>query len=198
LVIKVGITGGIGSGKSTVAKIFSVLGVPVYYADDASKKIMNNDIDVMTAIRENFGDAAYKDGLLDRSYLASKVFNNKAQLELLNSIVHPATIADADRWLEEQTAPYVIKEAALLFESGSYAALDFVIGVYAPYPMRLQRVLYRDNVTREQVLARMNKQIDETIKMKLCDFVVHNDEQSLVIPQVLELHEKFVKIRAGL
>ncbi|RYG00845.1 MAG: dephospho-CoA kinase [Chitinophagaceae bacterium] len=185
--VKVGITGGIGSGKSTVSKIFEVLGVPVYYADDASKRIMNSDQVVIDAIIDSFGADTYKDGKLDRSYLASQVFSNKEKLELLNSIVHPATILDADKWLEKQNAPFVIKEAALLFESGSYAALDYVIGVYAPTALRLHRVMQRDNVTREQVLARMNKQIDENIKMKLCDFVIKNDEQHSLIEQVLEL-----------
>jgi dephospho-CoA kinase len=193
MVIKVGVTGGIGSGKSTVAKIFAVLGVPVYYADDASKRIMNSDPEVIELITRHFTGEAYKDGKLDRSFLALKVFNNKGNLELLNSLVHPATIRDADRWLSMQQAPYVIKEAALLFESGSYAALDYVIGVSAPYDLRLQRTIARDHSNRDQVMARMNRQIDENIKMKLCDFIVYNDEEQLLIPQVLKLHELFIK-----
>lgn len=193
MVIKVGLTGGIGSGKSTVARIFSVLGVPVYFADDASKRIMNNDPVVIDSITRTFGNDAYKNGLLDRSYLAALVFNNKQNLELLNAIVHPATILDADNWLDQQSAPYVIKEAALLFESGSYAALDYVIGVSAPYQLRLQRTMGRDKATADQVKARMDRQIDEKIKMKLCDFIIHNDETRLVIPQVLTLHEMLLK-----
>ncbi|MHA4845736.1 dephospho-CoA kinase [Flavitalea antarctica] len=193
MVIKVGITGGIGSGKSTVAKIFSVLGVPVYYADDASKRIMNSDPEVIELITRHFTNEAYKDGVLDRAFLAAQVFNDKTKLELLNSLVHPATIRDADHWLSVQRAPYVIKEAALLFESGSYAALDYIIGVSAPYELRLQRTMARDHSGREQVIERMNRQIDENIKMKLCDFLIYNDERQLVIPQVLKLHQLFTE-----
>lgn len=192
MVIKVGITGGIGSGKSTVAKIFAVLGAPVYYADDASRKIMNADMDVMNAIIGHFGAASYNAQGLDRAYLASQVFNNPEKLQLLNSLVHPATIRDADSWLSQQHAPYVIKEAALLFESGSYASLDYVIGVSAPYKLRLQRTMTRDGASEEQILARMNRQINENIKMKLCDFVVYNDNEHLLIPQVLKLHNLFL------
>jgi dephospho-CoA kinase len=194
MAIKVGITGGIGSGKSTVTRIFAVLGVPVYYADDASKTIMNTDPEVIASITRHFGVQSYQHGSLDRAYLASQVFNNKEKLELLNSLVHPATIRDADNWLQLQQAPYVIKEAALLFESGSYAALDYIIGVSAPYPLRIQRTMSRDQVTKEQVITRMNRQIDENIKMKLCDFIIRNDEMELVIPQVLELHKRFLEL----
>ena len=193
MVIKVGITGGIGSGKSTVAKIFAVLGVPVYYADDASRRIMNSDPEVIDLITRHFTKEAYKNGRLERSFLAEQVFKSKANLELLNSLVHPATIRDADNWLSVQQAPYVIKEAALLFETGSYAALDYVIGVSAPYGLRLQRTINRDQSNREQVIARMNRQIDENIKMKLCDFIVYNDEEQLLIPQVIKLHEFFTR-----
>ena len=191
MALKIGITGGIGSGKSTVAKIFAVLGVPVYYADDASKRIMNTDPDVIQSIIKHFGAQAYINGVLDRSFLAAQVFNDKAKLELLNSLVHPATIRDADAWLTAQSAPYVIKEAALLFESGSYSALDYVIGVSAPYALRILRAMKRDNISKEQVVARMNRQIDDNIKMKLCDFIVYNDEEQLLIPQVLELDRRF-------
>jgi dephospho-CoA kinase len=192
--IKIGITGGIGSGKSTVARMFMILGVPVYFADDASRRILNSDPEVQNAIIKHFGEASFNQGLPDRSYLAAQVFENKEKLDLLNSIVHPATILDADNWAASQTAHYILKEAALLFESGSYASLDYIIGVSAPYPLRLQRTMKRDHVTREQVIARMNKQIDENIKMKLCDFIVYNDETQLVIPQVLSLHEKFLSM----
>jgi dephospho-CoA kinase len=187
--LKVGITGGIGSGKSTVSKIFELLGVPVYYADTAAKEIMHTDAELKARVQEHFGSDIYKDGVLDRAALGKIVFNDKEQLELLNSLVHPATIRHSDEWANRQTTPYVLKEAALLFESGSSQSLDKIIGVFAPQPLRLLRVMKRDNVTREEVLARMNKQIDENIKMRLCDYVIHNDEQQLVIPQVLSLHE---------
>jgi dephospho-CoA kinase len=189
--LRIGITGGIGSGKSTVSKIFEVLGIPVYYADDASKRLMNEDETLKEKIRSIFGNETYIDGQLNRAYLSTIVFNNPEKLSLLNSIVHPATIKDAADWMKRQTAPYAIKEAALIFESGSQEHLDKVIGVYAPAAIRIQRVMQRDNATREAVLGRMNKQIDEEMKMRLCDYVITNDEQELVIPQVMKLHELF-------
>lgn len=192
--LRVGITGGIGSGKSTVSKIFEVLGIPVYYADDASKRLMNEDETLKEQLRSIFGKETYTDGQLNRAYLSSIVFNNPEKLSLLNSIIHPATIKDAAEWMLKQTAPYAIKEAALIFESGSQQYLDKIIGVYAPAAVRIQRVMKRDNVTREEVLSRMNKQIDEEMKMRLCDYVITNDEQELLIPQVIELHKKISPI----
>ncbi len=192
--LHIGLTGGIGSGKSTVAKIFEMLDVPVYYADDASKRLMNHDDDLKIALIKNFGEETYTEGVLNRSYLASIVFNNPEKLALLNSIVHPATIRDAAEWMQKQTAPYTIKEAALIFESGSHAQLDKVIGVQAPLAMRILRVMQRDNITREEVLKRLEKQLDENIKMRLCDYVINNDEQELLIPQVLRLHNQLLAL----
>lgn len=192
--LRIGLTGGIGSGKSTVAKVFEVLGVPVYYADEAAKRMMNEDEPLKQQIIEHFGKSAYKNNLLDRAYIAGQVFNSKEKLELLNSLVHPATIRDAKHWMQQQTAPYAIKEAALIFESGSQDQLDYVIGVSAPAPLRILRAMKRDGSTREQVLARMSKQIQEVIKMRLCDFIIYNDEQQAVIPQVLALHEHICKL----
>jgi len=194
--IRVGLTGGIGSGKTTVAKTFELLGVPVYYADDAARRIMKEDKELRAAIQKQFGDASYKNDELDRAYLASKVFNNPRQLEVLNALVHPATLRDAASWMTKQQAPYGIKEAALIFESGSAAQLDYVIGVYAPENLRVKRAMERNNMTHDEVVKRMGAQIDETIKMKLCDFVIRNDEQEPVIPQVLGLHEKLQKLAA--
>ena len=195
--IRVGLTGGIGSGKSTVAKIFEVLGIPVYYADDAAKQIMNTDKQLKAALVKNFGEKTYQGGQLDRAYLASVVFADKQKLELLNSLTHPATIRDANRWMLEQTSPYIIKEAALLFESGANKYLDHTIGVYAPAELRIQRAMQRDNATREEILQRMTRQMDEDIKMKLCEFIITNDEQELVTPQVLKLHEQFLMMKPG-
>ena len=196
MVLRVGLTGGIGSGKSTVAKIFEVLGIPVYYADAAAKRLMNEDEELKKNIIEQFGKESYTEGKLNRSYIASLVFADKDKLELLNALTHPATIRDANAWMQRQTSPYAIKEAALIFESGSAENLDHVIGVYAPTPLRIQRIMQRDNTTREEVLQRMNRQIDEDIKMKLCDSVIINDEQQLLIPQVLQLHEKLLIMSA--
>lgn len=195
--LQIGLTGGIGSGKSTVARIFEVLGIPVYYADDAAKRIMNEDQQLRQQIIHDFGEQAYTGGSLNRPYLAGIVFNNQEKLELLNSIVHPATIRDSRRWMQHQSAPYAIKEAALIFETGAQAHLDHVIGVSAPLHLRLHRAMKRDCITREDVLNRMKKQIEEVIKMHLCDFVIYNDEKKEVIPQVLDLHKKLLKLSAG-
>lgn len=192
--LKIGLTGGIGSGKTTVAKVFELLNVPVYYADDASKRLYNTDKDLMQKMKAHFGHDIYNEEELNRSKLASLVFNNSEKLALLNSLVHPPTIKDAEHWMQRQTAPYIIKEAALIFESGSSAGLDFIIGVYAPQHIRLQRVMNRDNLSRQDVMNRMKRQINEEMKMKLCDFVVVNNEQELVLPQIQKLHESFLQL----
>lgn len=192
--LRIGLTGGIGSGKSTIARIFEVLGIPVYYADQEAKRIMNEDEQLRRQIIQHFGEKAYQETSLNNKYLAEIVFNNREKLELLNSLVHPATISDGERWMQQQKTPYAIKEAALIFESSSQEHLDYVIGVSAPEPLRILRAMQRDNISREAVQARMQKQIQEVIKMRLCDFIIYNDEQQLVIPQVMALHEKLVKI----
>jgi len=188
--LKIGLTGGIGSGKSTVSKIFEQLGVPIYYADTAAKRIMNEDPILSAQLIEHFGPEVYVDGALNRSLVASIVFNDKHQLAVLNSLVHPATIRDAEAWMALQSTPYAIKEAALIFESGSQDQLDYVIGVSAPESLRIQRAMKRDNLSREAIKERIQNQLSESIKMRLCDFVIVNDEQQLVIPQVIELDKK--------
>lgn len=190
--LKIGLTGGIGSGKSTVARIFEVLGVPVYYADEAAKALMNEDGELKQKIKNEFGDAVYINEKLDRKALAGIVFNAPEKLSRLNALTHPATIAAAGKWMQQQTTPYSIKEAALIFESGAQEYLDYVIGVTAPAPLRIQRTMHRDGITREEVMARMDRQLDEAMKMRLCDFVLVNDEQEMLLPQVLELHKKLL------
>ncbi len=192
--LKIGITGGIGSGKSTVAKVFEVLGIPVYYADEAAKRLMNEDADLKEKIKATFGENAYREDKLDRKFVSSIVFNSPEKLALLNALVHPATLVDAERWMQKQLTPYALKEAALIFESGAHEHLDYVIGVTAPAPLRIQRTMHRDGITREAVIARMDKQMDEVIKMKLCDFIIKNDEQEMLLPQVLALHERLLTL----
>lgn len=189
--LKIGLTGGIGSGKSTVAKIFETLGIPVYYADDAAKELMNTDPDLKELIIKNFGANVYTDNKLNRSYLASIVFADKLKLEILNSLTHPATINAANEWIALQKGPYIIKEAALLFESDAHKHLDAIIGVSSPIALRMKRVMQRDNLTEEDVQKRINRQMDEAEKMRRCDYIIHNDESTLLIPQVLALDKKF-------
>lgn len=192
--LKIGITGGIGSGKSTIARIFESMDIPVYYADIEAKRLMNQEGDLKNQIILHFGALCYKNEQLDRGYLASQVFNNPEKLSLLNSLVHPATHQHANLWFTKQKAPFALKEAALIFESGAQEYLDFIIGVKAPKPLRILRSMKRDNSSREQVLARMEKQLDEEIKMRLCDFVIINDEREALLPQVMKLYKKLTEL----
>ncbi|HCL05927.1 MAG TPA: dephospho-CoA kinase [Chitinophagaceae bacterium] len=191
--LKIGLTGGIGSGKSTVAGIFKVLGIPVFDADANARQLMETDKTLQSGIVALFGDKAYEDGRLNRKLIADIVFNDPFQLEKLNALVHPAAINAGESWAKKQNAIYVIKEAALFFEAGSTEGMDYIIGVYASRHIRINRVMKRDSISREEVMSRMKRQIQEEIKMRLCDFVILNDDQHLVIPQVLQLHEQFIK-----
>lgn len=195
--LKIGITGGIGSGKTTVARIFEVLGVSVYYADEAAKRIMNEDETVKREVIRHFGEESYTGGMLNRAYLASLVFADKKKLAVLNALVHPATIRNSNQWMRKQTGPYALREAALIFESGIQGMLDYVIGVSAPLELRIKRTMERDKITRREVEKRMDRQINETIKMRLCDFVIVNDGRQAVIPQVLNLHQQLNDIAAA-
>lgn len=190
--LKVGITGGIGSGKSIVSSIFKAIGIPVFDADQTAKKIMQEDADVKQQLISTFGKEVFEHNQLNRKYLANLVFNDSFLLEKLNAIVHPATIQSGLNWAAKQDSPYVLREAALLFEAGSTVDLDIIIGVYAPLAIRIQRVMQRDNVSKQEVLNRMSKQINEEVKMKLCDFVIINDGREALIPQVLKLHHIFL------
>ncbi len=192
--LKIGITGGIGSGKTTVSKIFALLNVPVYYADAASKELYHTDKELIKKMKHNFGDDIYKNDVLDKATLSTLVFSNPDKLDILNSLVHPPTLQHAAQWMNLQNGPYLIKEAALLFESGSATGLNYIIGVYAPRHIRIKRVMDRDGITREEVLNRIQRQINESIKMKLCDFIITNDEHQAVIPQVLQLHQTLLKL----
>ena len=193
----VGITGGIGAGKSTVARVFSLLGVPLYKADDRAKALMEQDRQLQAEIVNLFGRESYENGRLNRTYLAGRVFADPQQVAKLNALVHPVVARDFTAWCERQSAPYVLKEAALLFESGSYRQLDATLLVQAPVAMRLQRVLQRDpQRSEEQVRQIMDKQIAPAEAARLADYRIVNDESQLVIPQVLSLHQQLLA-RAG-
>ena len=192
--VGLGLPGRGGSGKTTVVKVFDVVGIPVYEAEYAAKRMMNENEELIEKIKHQLGENVYADGKLNRKRMAEIVFNTPEKLEQLNALTHPATIKDAEDWMKKQTTPYSIKEAALIFESGAQEHLDHVIGVTAPAPLRIQRTMHRDGITREEVMARMNKQMDENIKMKLCDFVLVNDEQEMLLPQVIALHEKLLSV----
>lgn len=189
---KVGITGGIGSGKSTVAKIFEVLGIPVYYADDEAKKIMETNAEVKQKLIAAFGADCYNQQGLNRQYLRQLIFNDSNNAQKINAIVHPITIAQAEEWLQQQNTPYALKEAALIFESNAHQHLDFIIGVSAPQALRIKRVVQRDGISEEDVLARMQKQMNENEKMSKCDAIINNDDTILLIPQVMDLHNRLI------
>jgi dephospho-CoA kinase len=191
--LRIGLTGGIGSGKTTVAHIFEVLGIPVYYADDAAKRLMNEDENLKGQIKEHFGSESYIHGKINRPYLSAVVFSDKNKTTLINSIIHPATIADAETWMLQQHAPYAIKEAALIFEAGAEKNLDLIIGVSAPLALRIQRVMQRDHIDNAAVIARIEKQMNEEEKMNRCDFVVYNDEETLLIPQIVTIHQNLLQ-----
>lgn len=190
----VGLTGGIGSGKSTVAKIFQILGIPCYFADDRAKWLMANEPKLVDEIKHNFGPESYlEDGTVNRSYLAEKVFSDPEKVKTINAIVHPAVGKDFKTWAENQTSPYVLKEAALIFETGSNKDLDYVINVSSPIKVRIARVLMRDNHrTVEQVNNIIDQQMPDENKNELADFVIKNVDNKLLIPQVLKVHEALI------
>lgn len=188
---KIGLTGGIGSGKSTVARIFEVMGIPVYYADDRAKQLMVQDPELKAGIVALFGKEAYRGGELDRAHIANLAFTDPSLLKKLEALVHPAVLADGERWHEaQQGVPYTIKEAALLFESGSYQALDEIIVVTAPLEVRIERVMKRDQTSRDSVEARIARQLPEEEKAARADFVIVNDGSRSLIRQVWEIHRQ--------
>jgi len=197
---KVGITGGIGSGKTTVCKVFEVLGIPVFYSDTVAKEIMVTDALLIDGVKNAFGKESYfEDGKLNNKHIAGIVFNNEIELAKLNSLVHPAVFRAFDTWEAEidSNVPYTLKEAALLFESGSYKMTDITILVTAPLDTKLKRVMQRDNVTAEQVKARMDKQLSDEEKSKMANHFIVNDEENSIIEQVFVLHKKFLDIASN-
>jgi dephospho-CoA kinase len=189
----VGLTGGIGSGKTTVAKVFKAMGILVFNSDKVAKEIVNTDKEVITAITNQFG-AVYDNNLLDAKKMASIVFNDKAALKQLNKIVHPKVAEYFIRWTQEHSSELIlIKEAAILIESGAYKQMDKIILVTAPEEIRIGRVMNRDNVSEEKVKERINKQLSDKERHQYANFLIENDNDSLVIPQVLKIIEQ-VKI----
>ncbi|MEK0441430.1 MAG: hypothetical protein RL403_408 [Bacteroidota bacterium] len=191
----VGVTGGIGSGKSTVCKLFSLLGVPIYTADERAKWLMSHDSKLKEQISAAFGSTAYQpNGELNRAYLAETVFSNSEKIASLNALVHPAVRKDFTQWISQQTAPYLIKEAALLFETGAAKELDCVINVSSPLRVRMARVLLRDpNRTEEQVNQIINQQLPDEEKNERADFSIKNTDNKLLLPQVIALHELLLR-----
>jgi dephospho-CoA kinase len=189
--MQIGLTGGIGSGKSTVAKVFELLHVPVYYADDRSRFILQNNPTVHDKLKAIWGDQVFQaNGLVDKKALADIVFNNESELHKLNAIMHPLVAEDYAQWLSVQNTEYVMKEAAILIESGSYKTCDKIIVVSVPEALAIERVKSRDNVSEEQVKARMSKQMSNDEKIKYADFVIVNDGIKMLIPQILEIHKQ--------
>ena len=190
----IGITGGIGSGKTTVCRIFESIGIPVYYADDRAKYLMNYNKELKSQIKEILGNGAYhRNGRLNRPYVASKIFNDKSLLKAINSTVHPAVHMDAAQWFQSQgETPYVLYEAALLVENGSYKSFNKLIVVAAPEDMRIDRVVSRDKVDRSDVKARINNQLPQSDKLAVADYVINNDETQSIVKTVIELHRKIL------
>ena len=194
--LKIGITGGIGSGKTTVCRIFESFNVPIYYADDRAKWLMVNNEFLINGIQQLFGNEAYfDDGTLNRNHISTIAFKNSSKLLELNALVHPFVIKDSEIWYNSlKNIPYAIKEAALLIESGGYKQLDQLIVVTAPLEERIRRVMLRDSAEREAVEARIAKQMPEAEKVALADFIIENDGTKLLIPQVLAIHHALLKL----
>jgi dephospho-CoA kinase len=196
--LKIGITGNIGSGKTTVSRVFELLGIPVFYSDTEAKQVMSADAELISGIKKHFSaDAYFTDGTLNRKYIAGIVFNNEAELNKLNALVHPTVFRAFDNWaLRHNDALYVLKEAAVLFESGSYKDCDYTIMVTAPLKMRISRVMQRDGITQTEAESRNARQMPEEEKQKLASFIINNNNTTLLIPQVLALHKQLLKLPA--
>jgi dephospho-CoA kinase len=193
--LKVGLTGGIGSGKTTIAKIFISLGVPVFFADIEAKKLMETDSDVVKGIKNLFGDEAFNGSSLNRNYLAGIVFADQNKLKKLNQIVHPAVHRHFAMWVEEnKDNNYIIEEAALLFESGSFKYFDYIVLVTAPESLKLKRVMARDGASKEAVEVRMKSQMPEDEKIPLSHYLIFNDDENMVTNQVIAFHEKMISL----
>lgn len=192
--IKIGITGGIGTGKSTVCSIFKCLGIPVFDADNEAKMLYTEDESLKQCIINEFGEGVYPNNIFDRKALAEIVFNSEEKIKRLNSFIHPMVLTRFEKWCQKQNSPYVIKEAALLIEAGSHHDLDKLILVISPIETRIQRVIKRDHSNRVEIMKRINKQMPEEEKKKYCDYQIQNDDENLLIPQVEKIHALILKL----
>lgn len=191
--IIVGLTGGIGSGKTTVAKQFEVLGIPIYIADEEAKKLMRKSKVIKRKLIQLFGKEAYVDGELNKTFIADIIFNDKVFLEKMNLIIHPRVARHFEKWVSKQEAPYAIKEVAILFENGGHKMCDFVITVTAPKATRIKRLLKRDHTSEEKIEAIMKNQWTDSEKVKLSNFVIDNVSIEKTQKQVLEIHKKILE-----
>jgi len=193
--LKVAITGGIGSGKSLVCQVFKTLGIPIFNADAVSNQLVEHDTGLKASIIKLFGKEAYINNNYNRKYIAHIVFNQAEKLKALNELIHPKTIEAAKQWFEKQQTPYAIKEAAILFESKAEQDIDIIIGVTAPEQIRIERVMQRIGCSKDEVIKRMQQQMPEDEKMKKCNYIIHNDNVTALIPQVLQIHKKLLNFR---
>jgi len=194
-ILKLGVTGGIGSGKTTVCKMFEVLGIPVFSADDEAKKIQDVNPEIREQINILAGRDLYSAGYLDRSELAKIVFSDKVLLKKINSIIHPVVFSLFKEWVSMQDAPYSVMEAAILFESGAFRMMDRIATVVTPVEERIERLLKGNRMTREQITSRMNNQIDDDSRIRQADFVIYNSENDMIIPAILRIHQEMLNIK---
>ena len=190
--LKVAITGGIGSGKSLVCQVFKTLGIPIFDADAVSNQLVEHDATLKNSIIELFGKEAYKNNIYNRKYIASIVFSQAEMLQALNALIHPKAIEAAKQWFEKQQSPYAIKEAAILFESNSEKDIDIIIGVTAPEQIRIERVMQRTGYSKEEVIKRMQQQMPDEEKMAKCNYVIQNNNTDAILPQILQIHQQLI------
>jgi len=190
--LKIAVTGNMGSGKSSVCKVFETLGIPVFYADMEAKKLYTQP-EIKSALKNKFGDEIYlPNETLNKQALASIIFNNEEALDFINKLIHPQVYMVFNQWvLKQKNAPYCLQESALIFETGNYRVFDKTILVYAPQEMLIQRIMNRDKSTRKQAIERLSKQMPQDYKKSMADYVLQNDNSTLIIPQILDLHKKF-------
>lgn len=192
--MKIGVTGGIGSGKTSVCRVFNVLGIPVFSSDAVAREIMDSDHMIIDKVKSIVGKDVYSSGVLDRGELAGLIFNNANLLHEINKIVHPLVFYHFNQWVKTVSAPYSIMEAAILIESGASKLVDRIITVVAPVEERIERVVSRNKLTREQVLDRIKNQVGDEEKIRLSDYVIYNSEHEMIIPCILNIHEEILSL----